>query len=145
MVSQTAAAATAVISGAASAVSSVASAMSSTSSASSAGSSSSGQSMWSLVNQYQLLLMIPLLNVYLDNDFEFYISEFQVAALDFDFMKFIEYPYIDPLFEEQDYTQPELVFKNNGVESGSFIFHYYQLLKIISIIIGINILYDIIA
>lgn len=102
---------------------------------------SSGQSIWSLVNQYQLVILIPLLNTYLGQDFRFYITEFRFISLDFDFMSVVEIPYLDPLVERLNYDQSEEVFANNGIESGSFVNNHYGLFKVLSIISILSIIF----
>ena len=104
------------------------------SSMSGASSASSGPSVWALINQYQLILLLPMLGTYLENNFEFYITEFELMSFDFDFMDFIEFPFIDPKVDVIDYQQPNKLFRNNGVESGSFIHNHYRFIKVILIV-----------
>ena len=104
------------------------------SSMSGASSASSGPSVWALINQYQLILLLPMLGTYLENNFEFYITEFELMSFDFDFMDFIEFPFIDPKVDVIDYQQPNELFRNNGVESGSFIHNHYRFIKVILIV-----------
>ena len=132
-----------VIAGASIAVS-VASALSGVSTAtsvSSGSSSGSGQSIWALINQYQLIILLPMLGTHLENDFEFYITEFELVSFDFDFMDFITFPFIDSQIDGIDYKQPEKLFRNNGVESGSFFFNHYRFVKVMLIFLILNLIF----
>ena len=116
-------------------------AVSAATSLSSVSSSSSGQSIWALVNQYQLIILLPMLGTYLENDFEFYITEFQLVSFDFDFMNFIKFPFFDSEIGHIDYSQPDKIFEDNGVESGSFIYNQYNFIKIMLIVIIIDLIF----
>ena len=109
-------------------------AVSAASSVSGASSASSGPSLWALINQYQLIILLPMLGTYLENDFEFYITEFELMSFDFDFMDFIKFPFIDSQVDGIDYQQPVKVFSKNGIESGSFIYNHYRFIKVILIV-----------
>ena len=125
------------------AVTTVASAMTGATGASAVSGSSSGtgQSFWALINQYQLVLLIPMLNTYLANDFEFFITEFELVSFDFDFMDFIEFPLLDSEVEKIDYEQPQELFEKNGIESGSFFYNHYTFLKVMILVVISNLMF----
>ena len=113
--------------------------------------SSSKQPILALINQYQLLLLLPLLGTYIEDDFQDFVTEFQYMSFDFKFIDFVtefqymsfdfkfidnifNWPYIDSLVSKIDYEQPEYIFRMNGIESGSFVHNHYTFFKLIIII-----------
>ena len=102
---------------------------------------SSGRSTWTMINQYQLILLLPMLGTYLDDDLRFYITEFELVSFDFDFMDFIKFPFIDSQVDGIDYEQSETLFAKNGIESGSFFYNHYRFVKIIIIMFIANLIF----
>ena len=100
-------------------------------------SGSSGQSIWAMINQYQLVLLLPILGTYLENNFRFYVSEFQVMA-GFSVLDYVQLPVIDITMGSIDYEQPNKLFADNGYESGSFIYGQYGAIKVLLIISAIG-------
>ena len=99
--------------------------------------SSSKQPILALINQYQLLLLLPLLGTYIEDDFQDFVTEFQYMSFDFEFIDNIfNWPYIDSLVSKIDYEQSDGIFRMNGIESGSFVHNHYTFFKLI-ITIGI--------
>ena len=103
-------------------------------------SSVAGQGLWALVNHFQLIILIPLLGTYLENDFKYFIHELEFVSFDFDFIDFIKFPFIDEQVEVMDYIQPDKLFRNHGTESGSFFNNHYGFFKMLLIIFILNIL-----
>ena len=94
--------------------------------------SSSKQPILALINQYQLLLLLPLLGTYIEDDFQNFVTEFQYMSFDLKFIDNIFYwPYIDSLVSKIDYEQPNDIFRMNGIESGSFVYNHYTFIKLI--------------
>ena len=102
---------------------------------SSMSSSSSGNSIWILINQFQLIILLPMLNTYTQYNFDSFIDGFGFASMDFDFLQNpLYWPFIDPQVDKIDYEQAEMVFKDNGIESGSFIYNHYEFIKVMIIV-----------
>ena len=98
-------------------------------------SSSSGNSIWILINQFQLIILLPMLNTYTQYNFDSFIDGFGFASMDFDFLQNpLYWPFIDPQVDKIDYEQAEMVFKDNGIESGSFIYNHYEFIKVMIIV-----------
>ena len=114
------------------------------SASSSSNSTNSKQSIWAQINLYQDIILIPLLGTYLGNDFHFYITEFEMVFFNFEFLKFIEFPILESglsIIEELDYEQPNELFSENEIESGSAFVNYFQFIKALFIIFVINIVF----
>ena len=82
-----------------------------------------------------------MLGTYLGNDFHFYITEFQFASFDFEFLKFMEFPVFEsgPAFiDEIDYEQPDELFADNEIESGSAFYNHFQFIKAMFIMFLLN-------
>ena len=93
-------------------------------------SSGGGQSTWALINMYQLIILLPLLGTYLENDFLYYITELEMFSFNFKFMKNIPLPIIDSLFiDKLDYEQPDQLFEENNFDSGSAFYNHYGFVK----------------
>ena len=98
-----------------------------------ASSSGSPQSLWAMINLYQEILLIPMLGTYLGNDFHYYVTEFELALFDFEFLKFTPVPVFEfgpSIIDELDFDQPDELFANNHFESGSAFYNCFQLLKV---------------
>ena len=95
---------------------------------------STAQSAWALLNQYQLILILPYLKSYLTKEFKFFIRDFKFALFDFDFLNIIPIPYLTKDTNTLHYPQPDEIFAENDLESGSFIVNQLDLFKMIFII-----------
>ena len=107
--------------GAASAVSNIALALAS---------SSSPHSIFQMINQIQLLLLLLLLNIYLPSKVVNYIRSLVMALIDFD----IDYsflPVIGDIINTFDYEQPEDDFYVAELESGSSLMNISGVILII--------------
>lgn len=93
---------------------------------------SSSHSFWSLLNQFQLLLMLPLLRTYLPLEFVFFIREFKIALLSFSFLKFEG---LGHEIEELGYPQESRVYKEGGIENGSHIINQIMVCLILACIV----------
>ena len=85
--------------------------------------------MWAILNQYQLLICLPLLKSYVSNELIYFIHEFEFAAFDFTFMDPIPYPYIDFEIEGMDYPPTDEVFADNFLESQSILVNQLGTIK----------------
>ena len=104
-----------------------------TSAAGATSSSGSSQSLWTIINLYQEILLLPMLGTYLGNDFHYYITEFELALFDFEFLKFAPVPVLEispSIIDELDFEQPNELFESNSFESGSAFYNCFQLLKV---------------
>ena len=107
-------------------------------------SSGSSQSVWAMINFYQEILLLPMLGTYIGNDFLYYITEFELAIFDFQFLKFIEVPVCESgpsLLDLIDYEQPDELFADNEFESGSAFFNCFQIIKAMLIFLILNMIF----
>mmetsp|Transcript_13909 Transcript_13909/g.13889 ORF Transcript_13909/g.13889 Transcript_13909/m.13889 type:complete len:210 (+) Transcript_13909:160-789(+) len=100
--------------------------------------SSGSSSVWSVVNQYQLYLLFPLLKSYMPADFVYYLTEFEMFNLNFEFLDFAKFPEIEPFVEDLDYKLDDKIFAENGFSSGSFLVKQFQFFKAIAFMGLIN-------
>ena len=96
-------------------------------------------SLWVLLNQYQLYLMLPFLNTYLPYDFVYFVREFQFVLLDFKLEDIVIFSWAYKKSNGLDFEQPDVVFKDNGIESGSFFINQLDNVIIFSIFIIVNV------
>ena len=83
-----------------------------------------------------------MLGTYLGNDFHFYITEFEFASFDFEFLKLMEFPVLESgpsIVDKLDYEQPDELFADNNIESGSAFYNHFQFIKALFIILLYNI------
>jgi hypothetical protein len=99
---------------------------------------SSGQSAWALLNQFQLVMILPLLRSYLTEEFVFFIRDFKFTLLNFSFLKPLELPIINHKNKYLNYKQPDSVYEENSLESGSWFVNQLDLFKVIIIIIVLH-------
>lgn len=93
--------------------------------------SGSPQSTWAILNQYQLIILLPVLGTYLEEEFLYYVYEFQFASCNFNYMSFIKFPAFDEAIVHLDYSQPSSLFADNAIESGSYFANHYQFFKVL--------------
>jgi hypothetical protein len=96
-------------------------------------SASSPNSIWAMLNSYQLVLWLPLLNSYMSNELLYFIQEFEFASFDMSFMSF-KIPWVETSIEELDYPQSEEMLENTGFESGSFVVNQIGFFKLLAFI-----------
>ena len=96
---------------------------------------SSSQGIWTLFNQYQLILMLPFLRSNLSKDFFVFIRNIQFVAFDFSFLKSISIMNTPNLKKIFDYEQNDQVYYENSLESGSFIVNQFSLIQVVIITI----------
>ena len=99
----------------------------------------SAASIWVLINLHQLLEILPLLNTYIDEEFLYYVLDFELFTLNFEFTSFIELPKIDLWFQSFDFSQVDILYEESGFESGSFVVNYYEFLRLLFIFITFDI------
>lgn len=92
---------------------------------------SSTQSMWSLFNQYQLIMMFPFMRSYLTAQFQYFIQGFDFAMFDFEFLDFMNDPYVSENAMIIGYDQPDKLYAEHGLESGSYIVNQFQFFRVI--------------
>ena len=102
---------------------------------------STSNSLWVLLNQYQLYLMLPLLNTYLPYDFVYFIRELQFVLLDFKLEDIALLSLIYETSDGLDYEQPVSVLRDNGIESGSFFINQLDNVIIFSTFIMMNVIF----
>lgn len=77
---------------------------------------SSMQGMWSLFNQYQLLLLFLFMDTYLFPEFVYFITQFNFFKFDLSFFEIDNFPYLDRS-EHLFYVDQRIeVFKENDYE-----------------------------
>jgi hypothetical protein len=102
---------------------------------------SSPASMWGLINQYQLFLMLPFLNCYLPKKFIDFIQDLQVTLIDASQIDSYSIFRVDEWVESLHYEHPYSEYQKNYVHSGSFAVEQYNLFKIFILLIGLNMLF----
>jgi hypothetical protein len=98
-------------------------------------------SMWGLINQYQLFLILPFSQWYLPGKFIDFIDELQISLLDFKFLSSLQIPIIEDLTEEMDYRHPYEEYRENRVPSGSFAVTQLLLFEVVLFIIATNLFF----
>ena len=91
---------------------------------------SPSQGIWSLFNQYQLILMLPFLRTDLPKDFFVFIRNLVFVTFDFSFLNTAFLTKFLNLMNVFDYEQSDKVYYDNGMESGSFIINQFNLIQV---------------
>ena len=87
---------------------------------------------------------MPLLGTYLGDDFLYYITEFEIALFDFQFLKIVQIPAFEnspSIIDKLDFEQPDRLFVDNEFESGSAFFNCFQIFKSMLIFFIFNMIY----
>jgi hypothetical protein len=99
---------------------------------------SSMQGMWSLFNQYQLLLLFPFLDTYLFPEFLYFITQFNMFKFDLSFLEIDDLPYLDKSKHVFYVEQRNKVFKDNDYESGSFAINQSEIFFTVTVLIMLS-------
>jgi len=113
----------------------------STAVASSAVSAGSSSSAWMMINQYQLLLTIPILETGLPKELLLFMEEFKLFTFSFPFLKGWSFGKVDKAVEDLNFEQPVKGIKTIGYESGSILVNEYNFSKVILTLVIANILF----
>ena len=102
-------------------------------------SAASVQSIWSVVNQYQLMMTFQLVGWYISPEVQDYINEFQFSSFSFSFIPYFNVPYIDKAYNFFWTTQTYSDLKNVGLDWGSTIANEFSLFVNLFWVILLNI------
>lgn len=90
---------------------------------------SSSQGVWSLFNQFQLILMLPLLRSNVPQDLIVFADNLEFVTFNF---AFVSKPTLDQLQRIKntfDYAQPDAVYYDNSMQSGSFVVNQFGFIE----------------
>jgi hypothetical protein len=99
---------------------------------------SSPQGAFSIINQFQLFILLPLIGAYLPFTVINSITGMSIAMFSFSFIPFDEIPMINTLFNVFDYDQSDDYFDTIGLTSGSAFLNHVALLIIIGIFVMLH-------
>lgn len=103
--------------------------------------STSSQAIWSILNQYQLIILLPFLRGYLSDQFKYFINGYQAAFFKFTFLNPLSLPVVSEQRNKLTYDQPDPLFAENGFESGSYIINQMGLIIMMSILVVCHLLF----
>lgn len=80
---------------------------------------SSPQAIWIMVNQFQLLMLLPLTDVYMPKEIKDYLAGMGFTNFNFDFLRLGSIPKFKEIFEYFGFEQNDRYLQGMGVEYGS--------------------------
>ena len=95
----------------------------------SAAGSGSNSDAWFMINQYQLMLSVPLLETELPPKLLYFLEGFEFSTFQFNFLEDWSFGEVDNRVSRFDYPQPREGLKIIGYESGSSIVNEYNFAK----------------
>ena len=101
---------------------------------SSGSSFSSSGSLWIMVNQYQALLLIPLLNVYIPKNIRDFIVGNDVTMFSFSFLRIKDINFVTDLNQNLGGDQDDEYLNEIGIESNSVIINHISLFLVFLIL-----------
>ena len=104
---------------------------------------SSPQWMWFMVNQLQLMMLLPLTGAFMPKSILDYLSGMTFVNFNFDFIPVHWIPMVNPLFEEYGYEHNNSYLKEVGVESGNTFINNFQLLLTFTMLISLHLMWSI--
>ena len=81
-----------------------------------------------MINQLQLLIMLPILADYFPSQLTQFILDMDFALLSFDFIPISDIPLLDTIADELYVPQSDEFLNEIGLESNSSIFNYLSLI-----------------
>ena len=102
---------------------------------------SSPQGAFSMINQFQLLLLLPMIPKYLPSDALLFIMGMDFTMFSFDFIPFDRLPMVSSISEWLDYDQDEQYLTGIGMRSGSAVINQIKLLCLVCFVAFLHICY----
>jgi hypothetical protein len=106
---------------------------------------STPQSMWSLVNQFQLILTLQLVGWYLSPEIVAYIQGFDFSSFSFSFIKYQEllnleffYDFIDTPLDREDFEQVDFESGSTLANNFSLLINIFWVLLLHMIFLGVK-------
>ena len=90
--------------------------------------------IWSIINQFQMLMLLILTGAFIPTTVKEYLSGMDFVFLNFDFIPFIDIPLISDLYTWMKFGQKNENLKSIGVDSGSTTVNNISFLAIILIL-----------
>ena len=106
--------------------------------------SSSGP-IWIMINQYQALLLIPLLNLYIPKNIRDFIVGNDITLLSFSFLRIKDINFVTDLNYELGGDQKNEYLKEIGAESNSVIINHLNLFVVYLLFVFLYLLITLIA
>jgi hypothetical protein len=76
-----------------------------------ASSGSQTQGLWALINQYQLYLLLTLMQTNMPSDLQYYLAKFELFWTNFSFLELFDIPVIEEKTFELNYDQEDTTFE----------------------------------
>lgn len=89
---------------------------------------SSPQGAFSMVNQFQLLILLPMLGTYIPNDIIQLLTGMSFTIFSFSFIPFGDIPFIEVILHAFEYDQDDFYFTDIGLRSGSCFVNHISLI-----------------
>lgn len=80
---------------------------------------SSPQAVWTMVNHFQLLLLMPMTGAYFPSEIIEYLTGMSISMFNFYFIPFPDIPFIDTIYSYFSFKQENEYFVEIGIEHGS--------------------------
>jgi len=100
---------------------------------------SSPQALWIMVNQFQLLMLLPLTDVFVPKDIEDYFTGMSFLSFDFNFIPFSATPLLNSMFSYFGFEQEDEYLKEIGIEYGSSILNQSSLVFMILLLMLLHV------
>ena len=98
-------------------------------------SSSSPQTIWASINQFQLLLLLPLTGAFMDPEVVKYFQKLSFVSFNFNFIPIKKLPFVTWLHDTIGYNQENEYFENIGISNGSTLINILSLTLVIWLLI----------
>lgn len=102
---------------------------------------SSPQSIWSMINQYQLFLTLPLVGWYMSPELILFIQNFEFTAFTINFIPYEKLFVFEFLYNWLDIPQSNQNFEAMGIESGSVIINQLGVILMFIWLISMHLVY----
>ena len=102
---------------------------------------SSAQSIWTMINQYQLFLTLPLVGWYMTPELIKFIESFEFALGSFSFIPFEDILIFETLYNWMNLPQSNSNFESVGLESGSTLINQLGMLLLLVLLVLLHLCY----
>ena len=100
---------------------------------------SSPQAVWIMGNQFQLLMLLPLTEVFVPKDIEDYFTGMSFLSFDLSFIPFSATPLINSVFSYFEFEQEDEYLQEIGMQYGSSILNQFSMIFMISLLMILHV------
>ena len=99
---------------------------------------SSPQGAFSLINQFQMFVLLPMIGAYMPIDVIDVITGMDFTMFSFDFIPLVKIPFLTQMIDLIDYNQSNSYYQTIGLSSGSSLVNHLGVILVVLILLLVH-------